>query len=366
MFALAVLMLAVPADATADLFKPTGPVPRFKITVEKATLAMLVKEPRKYVRATVRVGDITLKDVGLHLKGAAGSYRNWDDKPALTLNSNAFAKGQTYRGLDKFHLNNSVQDNSYLNEMLCAEMALAAGLPASRATQVLVELNGRYVGIYVLKEGFDRTFLKRHFADPHGNLYDGGFLLDIDGPLRLESGPGNDRKDLQALTQACREGDLKKRFAAMDKLLDVDRFVTNMALQMMTCDWDGYVRNRNNYRVYFHPKGGKAVFLPHGMDQEFQDTNNALWGFGSIVANALMETPEGKAKYLARLKEFAEKYFVVEKLHKRIDEVTPRLFEALATIDKGMADWYKNEVRAEKDRIAQRGEYIKRELPKLK
>src|SRR5262245_5805127 len=122
LFALLVLAGVAPAaDPSADLFKPTGPVPKFEITVDKTNLTQLQRGPRKYVKCTLKVGDQTFKDVGIHLKGAAGSYRDWNDRPALTLNMDKFAKGQTFMGLDKFHLNNSVQDGTYMNEILCGE-----------------------------------------------------------------------------------------------------------------------------------------------------------------------------------------------------------------------------------------------------
>src|SRR5215212_1845444 len=179
---LAALLIAAPVtaaekpDPAADLFKPAGPVPVFKIETDKATADSLRREPRKYVPCTLKVADQTFKGVGIHIKGAAGSTRPWDDKPALTLNMDKFAPHQSFRGLDKFHLNNSVQDGTYLNEIVCSELSLAAGLPTPRATHALVELNGRKVGLYVLKEGFDAVFLARHFGDATGNLYDGGFL----------------------------------------------------------------------------------------------------------------------------------------------------------------------------------------------
>src|SRR5262249_58937001 len=108
-------------------------------------------------------------------------------------------------------------------------------------------------GINDLKEWSHGPSLPRHFEDATGTMYDGGFLTDIDSPLRLESGTDNGRKDLKALTAACREPNAEKRFAAVDKLLDVDRMITNAVLQVIATDWDGYCRNRNNYRVYFDP-----------------------------------------------------------------------------------------------------------------
>ena len=44
-----------------------------------------------------------------------------------------------------------MQDGSYLQELLTYEMAAAVGLPACRCAHVLVELDGRKVGLYVLK-----------------------------------------------------------------------------------------------------------------------------------------------------------------------------------------------------------------------
>lgn len=362
------LLAAPPADPAADLFKHTGPVPKVRLTVDEANLKMLRQNPRGYVRGTFRVsGAETLTDIGLHIKGAAGSTRDWNDKPGLTLNANKFADGQTFRGLDKFHLNNSVQDGSHFQEILANELALAAGLPACRCTHVLVELNGRKVGLYVLKEGFDKPFLKRHFGGAGGNLYDGGFLTDINGPLKLDSGDDVGRKDLQALVKASNEGDANKKFDAVGKLIDVDRFYTFAALQMITADWDGYIRKPNNYRIYFDPKTKKATFLPHGMDQMWQNPQEGVWHWwGGMVARAVLDHPEGKRKVLARLKEMCEQHFTTEKMHKRIDELYPRAKEAVASVDKAWVPGYENEVKWLKERLKQRVEYLKRELPKVK
>jgi spore coat protein CotH len=359
---------AAKVDPSAELFTP-GKVPLFRITLDAENLKKLLKDPRAYVRCTVEIGDLKFPDVGIHLKGAAGSYQNWDQKPALTLNADKFKDGQLIKGLDKLHLNNSVQDGSYLNEILYAEIAAAFGIPCARAGHALVELNGRKVGFYVVKEGFDNRFIKRYFPKAiGGNLYDGGFLQDVDADLKLGSGPGNDRKDLKALAAACRIGDAKKRYEAVSKLVDVDLFVADCAMQILTDDWDGYMRNRNNYRVYFPPKDGKAVFIPHGKDQLWQQTNSSLWpGAGAMVSRAILDYPEGKKATLAKLKELSEKHFDVEKLNKRIDEWAKPAREAMkSTGDKNLPGWFDGQVNGLKDRLKQRAAYIKKELPRMK
>jgi spore coat protein H len=178
------------SNASEQFFKSPN-VSRLTIETTDEELQELKKDSRKYVRATVREGDVIYHDVGIHLKGAAGSFRELGDRPSLTLNFDKFTDGRNFHGLDKIHLNNSVQDPSYLTDILCAEMFLAAGVPATRGAHARVELNGRDLGLYVLKEGFDKTFLRRHFKNVSGNLYESGFMNDITEQLHKNSGDGD-------------------------------------------------------------------------------------------------------------------------------------------------------------------------------
>src|SRR5262245_52259037 len=79
---------ADPATKTnaADQFFRDGLIPHVKIQITGTNLTALQRENRKYVRCTVREGEKTYEDVAIHLKGAAGSFRGLDDRPALTLN----------------------------------------------------------------------------------------------------------------------------------------------------------------------------------------------------------------------------------------------------------------------------------------
>src|SRR4051812_43540159 len=71
---------------------------------------------RTYVPATIREGKTVWTNVGVHLKGAYGSFRPLDDKPGFTLNFDKFSGGQRFHGLQKISLNNSVQDGSFLSD----------------------------------------------------------------------------------------------------------------------------------------------------------------------------------------------------------------------------------------------------------
>ncbi len=357
-----------PRDASDEFFDG-GPISELKIEIPEGELKQLRENNKAYVRCTIRENDdIIYRSVGIKLKGAAGSFREIDDRPALTLNMDKFAKHkgkkQAFHGLDKFHLNNSVQDESYLNELICSELCRTAGVATPRVSHARVWINERDVGLYVLKEGFDKKFLKRHFADPNGNLYDGGFLQDIDVDLEKDSGDGeDDRSDLHALKAACEEPDPEKRWPLIEERLDVDKFLSFVALEMMTCHWDGYSFNKNNYRIYFDPTNQKAYFLTHGMDQMFGDPGAPVLDHpGTIVAAAVMQNPVWRAKYRERLRELLPLFAPADKLIARVDAVQPRLRPLLAAMNAEQAQGHDDRIRELKERLIARAENLKEQV----
>ena len=94
----------------------------------------LRRADRQYVKCKLKEGGKEYPDVGIHLRGSAGSYRGFDDKAGFTLNMDKFKDDQKFHGLDKFHLANSLQDPSYLSELICGDIMRAAGVPAARVS----------------------------------------------------------------------------------------------------------------------------------------------------------------------------------------------------------------------------------------
>lgn len=353
-------------DKTKKLFEGRL-VPQFRIEIAPPEMQKLRAEPRKYAKAQIKVttpdGEKVFKDVAIHLKGAAGSFRGVDDRPAMTVNLDKFTKDQEFYDLDKFHLNNSVQDGSYTNEWLSGELCLAAGVPTARATHARVWLNNKELGFYVLKESYDKKFLKRHFGDDSGNLYDGGFCQEIDGNLEKDSGNGvNDRSDLKALVAACRENDLTKRKEALEKVLDIDQFCRFLALELLTCHWDGYNRNRNNYRIYFNPKNGnRAVFIPHGMDQMFGDPNFDCLNGGALVSNAVLGVPEFRTRYREILQEKSALFVPADKLIEKVDAHRTHVMNVIKEFNPGWSNEVGNHINGLKDRLKQRAVSVARQ-----
>jgi spore coat protein CotH len=336
-----------------------------KIELTKTAMDQLRREGREYVRGTVTEGTNVYKDVAIHLKGAAGSYRPVDDgKPAFTLNFNKFTPEQAFYGLRKIHLNNSVQDPSYMTEYLCGELFRKSGVPATRVAYAMVELNDRKLGLLVLKEGFAKEFLGLYFKKTNGNLYDGGFLREISEPLVKESGSGpDDHSDLKALFSAAQERDLDKRWDRLQTQLDLKRFVSFMVMENMTWDWDGYVMHHNNYRVYHDEDTGKFVFFPHGMDQMFWEPDGPMAGnLEGIVALSVMRTAQGRRLYRQRYSEMFTNVFKVADLTNRINHLEARITPALSNYNAQAARELHDRARELREKVAGRAASIARQL----
>jgi len=352
------------AQDESKAFFEKGEISQLKIVLNQQEEQKLRADAKRFVEcALVENGQTNYRKVAVKLKGAAGSFRHLDDRPAFTLKLKK--KGERFHGMDKFHLNNSVQDESYLCELLGSQLFREAGYPAARITHARVWLNDRDLGIYVLKEGLDDLFLERNFGDAKGNMYDGGFCIDIDNNLEKDEGEGpEDYSDLKGLVAACREGDDAKRNQMIAEKLDVDAFLKYMALERLLCHWDGYVQNKNNYRIYFH-NNQKAMFLPHGMDQLFQDTNFAVFNDpGQIVGSPIFRNAEWKSKYRRQVKELLP-LFAPEKLHAKIDQAHARLRPVIASIDQGRAQHFDGRMQDLKNRVANRAASVQQQILSL-
>ncbi len=349
-----------------DAFFNNGFVPHLHIQLDEAALASLRRENRRYVRATVTEGESVYRDVGVHLKGGQGSFQPLSKKPSLTLNFGKFVRGQTFHGLGKFHLNNSFQDPTYLNEFIGTALFQAAGLPAARVTHARAQLNGRELGLYVLVEGFDKAFLKHHFGNATGNLYDGGSRQNenVTRPLERKSGEGqSDYSDLTALISAANEPNPDKRLAKLATILDMDRFYSFLALEIMANSWDGYAINRNNYWVYNDPVTQRFVFLPRGMDQLFdQPQSSLLPECLGAVASAVLNAPAGRQLYRQRCSMLLTNVFTVDRLTNLVDEAHRRVRNLLAELGPERAAQHEAAVGALRARIIRRVKHLEREL----
>jgi spore coat protein H len=146
----------------------------------------------------------------------------------------------------------------------------------------------------------------------------------------------------------------------------MDKFISYLVLESITWDWDGYPMNRNNYRIYHDTSRDKLIFIPSGMDQMFGNPGGPILpGFQGLVANAVINTPEGKKRYLARMAEIHKDIFQPEKMIKSLDELQARIQPALTAVDKGAGQGYPAQINRMKDLIRQRAKSVEQQLKKV-
>lgn len=319
----------------SELFT-NGPIPLIQIEVSPEAYESLRRNPRQNVSATVKEGGKVYLNVALHLKGAAGSFRPVDNKPGMMLHFGRMTPDQRFHGLRKIMLNNSVQDPSYLNEKICGYLFRLAGVPSPRTGHAVVELNGRKLGLYVLKEDFHDDFLKRYFRPATGNLYDIKPGRDINQELTLDFGNGlPDKADLKAAVKACEEPNPELRWEKLRAAVDVERFVSMMAIEALAAHWDGYSHNRNNFRIYAEPDTGRLVFLPNDLDQVFREPHKSIFapGENGLVTKAVLQTPQARQMFLQRSCFIATNIFRLADLTNRVNQTAFRLKEALTKLN---------------------------------
>ena len=372
--ALAIIVTAARGDTPAhkgdqksppgeDLFID-GYIPSLHIQIPDEGVAGLRRNPRKYVRATVKEGTIVYTNVAIHLKGGPGSFRQLDDYPAFTLNFDRFAEGQRFHGLKKMHLNNSVQDRTFLSEKISRELFEAAGVPAPRAGNAKVDFNGHELGLYVLVEGVNKQFLRRYFKDTTGNVYDGHSQSDVTRGLPTNSGENpRDQSRLRALAAAVRESDLKTRLASLEQTLDLDRFISFIVMEAMLWHWDGYVMNRNNFRIYHDRDSNRMVFLPHGLDQILTKPDGPIFPpAAGLVARSVLEIPEAQRRYRERMAQLLTNVFNLVAITNHIQKVAGRIEVALSETDPQAAATHQQRVLRFCRRLQQRVHSIERQL----
>ena len=343
-----------------ELFKD-GRVRRIHIELLPAAMEALGKSSRSYIRASIREGNTRYETVALRLKGAKGSFRKLEEKPGFTLDFDRFAPGQAFCGLRRIHLNNSVEDPSYLNEKIGSELFRSAGVPAPRVAHALVDLNGRELGLYVIKEGFTKDFLGLHFKNTNGNLYEAGLGHDVDEAMERDAGSGpDDGRDLKALAEAAREPDLTRRWLRLEQILDVNRVISFMAMEIMAGHGDGYGLARNNFRVYHDVDSGRLLFFPHGMDRLFMRAD-LPWRpqMAGLVPRAVLETPEGRRRYRGRMQELLTNVFQAKTLTDQVGRWEAQIRPALG---RGEGRELAQQAELLKARITERAAQLQQQL----
>ncbi|MCB9679615.1 MAG: CotH kinase family protein [Alphaproteobacteria bacterium] len=252
-------------DVFEQVFVAADVPPQVDLVLSQLALQDLRDEPREWVAGVVVLEGIAY-DAEIRLKGH-GSFEPVDDKPSFKI-----ALDTPFHGMRTLILNNAHSDPTHIHERLASEVFRSLDLPAARAGNTWVAVNGQSRGMYTILEDVDDRMLHRWFGDPDGTLYelfDGDFTTELLGGFELESGP-DDPALLEHIAADLALGDIVG-FDVASEHFDLDRFFRFWAVTAVLAQTDAwpYAVPGDDVYLYVDPQTSLVTYLPHGLDEAF-------------------------------------------------------------------------------------------------
>lgn len=300
-------------------------VHQLDITISQENIDILNEQSGAYSSETVWVevdatyDGVALPSIGMRLKGRYGSWRSFEDKPSIKLDVNRYVDGQDLEGIKSLTFNNMISDCSFMREHMAYPVYEAMDVAVPRTAYVWMTVNGSDYGLYLNVESIDDVYLKRHYDNNDGNLYDADYVLWDDGSYNVldfhatlipyfeqEEGDdigGADLTEIVGLLDTL--GGTSGFYTETASQIDWDHHQRMVAAEMWVGQNDGYSLNRNNYLVYFEP-GAPMTLQPWDHDYAFLSASD--WGFSWLaptgrLTRLCLDDGACRADQIARIEE---------------------------------------------------------------
>lgn len=262
--------------------------------------------PEVYRKGNVTFDGVPVLNCGFREKGnASNSIANFGKKKPYKIAFDEFNNNQTFDGLKKINLNNFTNDPSLMHDALCNKLFRDEGIPAPRTSFARLFVNEEYIGLYIIIENVDKTFLKMHY----GSAFNDGNLYKTDrGAQMFLQWLGNDKqayknKKFKLNTNESTDdwtgfinfvdfinNDFSPDFREkLEARFDIHTYLKVLAIEKCVRSWDSYWGGGNNFYLYDHPDG-KFRWIPWDMNETFQDIK--IISGTSLLNGYLIPTPQ--------------------------------------------------------------------------
>lgn len=284
----AVSLVAAPPGPTADDFFDRNTVEEIRLTVNTRDWTELKEHYRenRYYLADLRWRDQVVRNVGIRSRGAGS--RN-AEKPGLRVDMDRYSSSQEFLGLKSFVLDNLTQDPSMLKERVVMRFYNEMGIAAPRVVNVRLFVNNEYIGLYGLVESIDKRFLKNHFGENDGYLFEFHYTdrygfeylgSELERYAEFFEPKTHESDSMAALYHPLREmiwtisESPDSMFpSAITQYLDLRTFLTYLAVETFVADTDGLLGHwgMNNFYLYRFEGNSRSQLIPW-------DKDTAFWG----------------------------------------------------------------------------------------
>ena len=231
-----------------------------------------------YVPCTAVIDGEEFYQVGLRAKGN-NSLRLTEEyglsRYSLKLEFDHYVDGGNYHGLDKFSLDASFQDNSYLKTYLVYDMMAFMEVPAPLCSYTWVTVNGRPWGLFLAIEEPEEAFARRNFGPDYGQLYKPDYRslnaenADValryigDDPDLYPNLFDNAKFDVDAADRARLIEALRVLSTGenLDTAVNVDQVLRYFAVQVFVMNWDSYL-GHTGHNYFLYEENGMLSILP--------------------------------------------------------------------------------------------------------
>lgn len=250
-------------------------------------------EDREYTRATLKYDNPmtgereVYEDVGVRYRGHNIYLDSGVERSGYKISFEEFEEGRTFHGLGKINLLGTEGDYSLLHERLALEAMRDLGVPAPRATHAVLYVNGRYMGVFPnSEEPDDKAYVTHHFDDDSGSLYKVkgycGFRADLSQDAgddvniyaetyepKAGASKADMATDLIPMLACASTPDDAEFEACIEQRIDVDEWLTEIAVDMVLPDVDGMASAGQNFLLYHQPDDGRFRVYPWDKDLAF-------------------------------------------------------------------------------------------------
>jgi len=321
--------LRLHAQSAADLFTAQA-LQRIDIELHSADWAKLREnfQSNEYYPADITWNGITAYNTGVRSRGVAS--RN-ERKPALKIDFNHYASGQSYLGLKSLVLDNLVQDPSGVHETVSMWFFARLGVPAPREAHAVVYVKGEYAGIYAVVEPIDKNMIARVFGNESDGNQNDGYLYEFNkaeewwlsylGPQlepykqyfeakTHETEPDETLyRPIENLVRLINEKPASELTEAVGPYLDLRGLTRFLAIQNFIGEIDGFAGKwgMNNFYLYRLQHQAQHRIIAWDDDLTFLDPRYDVTSFQepNVLVKKLMDVPEYRALYFETLAEAA-------------------------------------------------------------
>ncbi len=268
---------------------------------------------------------IRVRNSGMRVRGR---FTRNDRKPSFRVDFNRYVTGQDFLGLKALDLNNELQDPSMLHDRLSMLLFRGMGIAAPREAhaRVFVGANREFAGVYGVVEEVNKEFLNKNFGEDGGHLYEyhwqENWGFQDPGPdlrwygVRFEP-KTHDTESLadlympvRDLVEAVNDAPQSDLEGKVDDYLNVNTFVTEIAIQNFLAQTDGLLGDFGMSNFYLYRFAGKHLsqLIPWDQDLAFGSLDEPPWHNMStnVLAAKIWDEPKYRDAYLKKLIEIAD------------------------------------------------------------